>query len=119
MNKCVPQDWFLGYDQFAIYTFLNLAGQREQEAGHLKTYFRPPGKVPFNLLNNLEVLSVNYSQDFNGDLHHKDRSYFMSYFIMRFKLLVESVFDLSLMMVVIVFVSYLVNKLIYQAFEES
>ena len=26
MNKCVPQDWFLGYDQFAVYTFLNLAG---------------------------------------------------------------------------------------------
>lgn len=27
MNKCVPQDWFLGYDAFAIYSFLNLAGQ--------------------------------------------------------------------------------------------
>lgn len=24
MNKCIPQDWFLGYDQFAVYTFLNL-----------------------------------------------------------------------------------------------
>ena len=44
MNKCVPQDWFLGYDQFAVYTFLNLAGQRESEAGYLSSYFRPEKK---------------------------------------------------------------------------
>ena len=24
MSKCVPQDWFLGYDQFSVYSFLNL-----------------------------------------------------------------------------------------------
>ena len=24
LNKCIPQDWFLGYDQFSVYTFLNL-----------------------------------------------------------------------------------------------
>ena len=24
LNKCVPQDWYLGYDQFSVYTFLNL-----------------------------------------------------------------------------------------------
>ena len=48
MNKCVPQDWFLGYDQFAIYSFLNLVGKagnrgslRESASGFLKTYFRP------------------------------------------------------------------------------
>ena len=28
MSKCVPQDWFLGYDQFAIYTWLNLGGHQ-------------------------------------------------------------------------------------------
>lgn len=27
MNKCVPQDWFLGYDQFAVYALLKLTGQ--------------------------------------------------------------------------------------------
>jgi len=24
LNKCIPQDWFLGYDQFSVYTFFNL-----------------------------------------------------------------------------------------------
>ena len=43
MNKCVPPDWFLGYDQFAIYTFLNLVGNEDEpgkEKGFLKTYIR-------------------------------------------------------------------------------
>ena len=43
MNKCVPPDRFLGYDQFAIYTFLNLVGNEDEpgkEKGFLKTYIR-------------------------------------------------------------------------------
>jgi hypothetical protein len=41
MNKCVPQDWNLGYDQFAVYTFHKLAGQTANEAGFLTTYLWP------------------------------------------------------------------------------
>lgn len=32
LNKCVPQDWFLGYDQFSVYTFLNLQRLMGQSA---------------------------------------------------------------------------------------
>ena len=41
MSKCVPQDWFLGYDQFAIYTWLNLNGFQEEESGFFRTMIRP------------------------------------------------------------------------------
>jgi hypothetical protein len=34
-NKCVPTDWYLGYDTFIIYTFLQLGGNN----GFLKFYF--------------------------------------------------------------------------------
>lgn len=57
MNKCVPPDWFLGYDQFAIYTFLNLVGNENEpgkEKGYLQTYIRSQ-KNSINLLNNLNT----------------------------------------------------------------
>lgn len=63
MSKCVPQDWFLGYDQFAIYTWLNLGGHQIDEAGHLKTFIRP-ARSKFNFVNNLDKIAVDYSQDF-------------------------------------------------------
>ena len=47
MNKCVPQDWFLGYDQFAVYTFLQLAGQQPGKAGFLTTFIRKDFLVPY------------------------------------------------------------------------
>ena len=50
MSKCVPQDWFLGYDQFAVYTWLNLNGFREGEAGYFRTMIRPK-KMSLNLKN--------------------------------------------------------------------
>jgi hypothetical protein len=59
MSKCVPQDWFLGYDQFAIYTWLNLGGHQNQEAGFLKTFIRPT-KSKFNFFNNLDKTFVDY-----------------------------------------------------------
>ena len=65
MSKCVPQDWFLAYDQFSVYTFLNLAGQREAEGGHLKTYIRPERSgfdflYGYNSLLNFGILNVDY-----------------------------------------------------------
>lgn len=35
-HKCVPTDWYLGYETFAIYTFLQLAGNK----GFLKPLMR-------------------------------------------------------------------------------
>ena len=74
-----------------------MAGQRKKEAGYLKTYFRPPGKIPFNVLNNLEMLNIDYAEDFVGDLHNPEYSYHTNYFIMRFQCLCETLFDLALM----------------------
>lgn len=73
MNKCVPPDWFLGYDQFAIYTFLNLVGNEDKsfnEKGYLKTFIRSK-KNQINLLNNLNTFKVNYAKDF-ADLVSND-----------------------------------------------
>lgn len=33
-NKCVPPDWYLGFETFTIYTFFQLAGSR----GYLKDF---------------------------------------------------------------------------------
>jgi len=113
MSKCVPQDWFLAYDQFAVYTFLNLAGQRESEGGYLKTYFRPQ-KSGINLLNNLEVLNVDYGQDFKGDFLTEDGEIsHPSYFAMRFKALIEAIFDLILMHTITYLVSNWLRTLVY------
>ena len=40
-NKCVPIDWFIGYDTFSIYSFINLIGfGYTSQGGYLKTIFR-------------------------------------------------------------------------------
>lgn len=40
-HKCVPVDWFIGYDTFTVYTFLNLVGFGSRGArGYLKTLMR-------------------------------------------------------------------------------
>jgi hypothetical protein len=67
MSKCVPQDWFLGYDQFAIYTWLNLNGQQNGEAGYLNTFIRPKNNK-FNLFNNLNTITVGFANDFQANL---------------------------------------------------
>jgi hypothetical protein len=118
MNKCVPQDWFLGYDQFAVYTFHKLAGQIDGQAGYLKTYFRP-GKKMINLLNNLEVLNVNYSSDFIGNLNQDDSHFYMSYLWMRLRQLFSSLLDLALCYCIISFTSYLFHTLLYKVCQEA
>ena len=35
-HKCVPTDWYLGYDTFAIYTFYQLTGNK----GYLKSLMK-------------------------------------------------------------------------------
>ena len=113
MNKCVPQDWFLGYDQFAVYTFLNLAGQRESEAGYLNTYFRPE-KKGINLINNLEMLNVDYGREFGGNfLTEEGQISRLSYFAIRFKELIEAIFDLILLHTITYLVSNWLRTLIY------
>lgn len=40
-NKCVPIDWFIGYDTFSIYSFINLLGfGKHGTGGYLKTILR-------------------------------------------------------------------------------
>jgi hypothetical protein len=53
----------VGYDQFAIYTWLNLNGLQNGVAGYLKTFIRPK-KNNFNLFNNLDTFTVDFSNDF-------------------------------------------------------
>ena len=86
MNKCIPQDWFLGYDQFTIYTWLNLAGSKYEDSGFLKTYTRPK-RIMFNLFNNLDLITVDYAKDFKGNLTIlggiKDYQYIKNYLYIR------------------------------------
>lgn len=85
----------------------------------MKTYFRPPGKVPLNILNNLELLNIDYANDFVGDLYNFRHSYYVNYIMMRLKCLAESLFDLSIMMMIITITSYMLKKMFYVTFEES
>ena len=41
LNKCVPQDWFLGYDHFIVYSMLNLLKGSDDQQYFLSTYIRP------------------------------------------------------------------------------
>lgn len=96
LNKCIPQDWFLGYDQFAVYTFLNLQKQiskrfhpilsgngfdknqtnppiiknenHEFMYGFIKTYFRPERGWKFNPVNNLDRFTLDYAARFKLSL---------------------------------------------------
>lgn len=113
MNKCVPQDWFLGYDQFAVYTFLKLSGQQRDQAGFLKTYFRPK-EIMINLLNNLEVLKVDYGADFSGSLNHSGIFFMICYFWMRFKLLVQVLFQLAQLHGLVVISSKMLHQCLFE-----
>ena len=108
MNKCIPQDWFLGYDQFAVYTFHKLAGSK----GYLKTYIRPIA-TKFNLFNNLKVLNVDYAKDFTGILY-QDQSYFIIQYVwLRSKQLLSTMTDLTLCYSLVYISSYLFHNLLY------
>jgi hypothetical protein len=39
-HRCVPADWYIiGYDMFAMHTFLRLSRTGEETNGYLKSYF--------------------------------------------------------------------------------
>jgi hypothetical protein len=39
-HRCVPADWYIiGYDMFAMHTFLRLSRTGEETDGYLKSYF--------------------------------------------------------------------------------
>ena len=44
----------------------------------MKTYFRPPGKVPLNILNNLELLNIDFANDFADNFDSFDEDPFGS-----------------------------------------
>jgi hypothetical protein len=104
MNKCVPQDWFLGYDQFAVYTFHKLTGQIQGQAGYLKTNLRT-GAV--NSLGDHEALMVNYSQDFTGNLNHDDEHFYLYYAWHRLQNIFFTFFDLGMCYSLSSFAAYL------------
>ncbi len=56
-NKCVPVDWFIGYDAFAVYSFINLIGYGPTSSqGFLKTILRPVR----------EAFTVDFANDFQS-----------------------------------------------------
>jgi len=106
MNKCVPQDWFLGYDQFTVYTFLNLAGQITGKAGFLKSFFRIDHKVFF--VNNLSMIDVDFGYDFIGNLGSDTTKFFsLKYLWMRTVQLFITFLGLGMCYVLVHLVSYL------------
>ena len=99
MNKCVPPDWFLGYDQFALYTFLNLVGNKESPKGYFKTYFRKQKKSSWlvNPINSLDALMVDYGTDFSDLVwNNPENNYFFTKLVItRLKLLFYSLIDIT------------------------
>ena len=62
-NKCVPIDWFLGFDTFSLYTFVNLVGfGKHGVGGYLSTYFRDESGG----------FTIDFKRDFEGLGHSKD-----------------------------------------------
>ena len=58
-HRCVPSDWYMiGYDNFAIHSFLNLAiaGGSKEVQGFLKPFFERPTMLSF---------IVDFSKEFN------------------------------------------------------
>ena len=59
LHRCVPSDWYMiGYDTFAIHTFLRLVrgGGSEMMEGYLKPFF---GRT------NTNTFLIDYSKEFN------------------------------------------------------
>lgn len=89
----------------------------ENQAGYLKTYFRTNSAA--NHYINMEVLNVDYSQDFMGDLSHEDSSFWLNYLLMRGEQLLRTIIDLSLCYLCIYVSSWLISKIIFKFSQES
>ena len=58
-HRCVPADWYIiGYDMFAMHTFLRLSRTGEETDGYLKPYFERNPKSPLTFF-------VDYRADFS------------------------------------------------------
>ena len=86
-NKCVPIDWFIGYDAFSIYSFINLIGYGPTSSkGYLKTILRPyPNAFKVDFANDFTAVGTSGS----GMLAH---------FQVKFWLMLEILYDLFLLM---------------------
>jgi hypothetical protein len=94
-HKCVPTDWYLGYDTFATYTFLQLS----QTKGYFKTLTKDT--------------IIDYERDF-----HQIRGFF-GYLIFKFKLIWSSFFDLFLLGSMVVVITNMLEHLVLDACKSS
>ena len=93
-NKCVPNDWFIGYDAFSAYSFINLIGYGPTSTkGFLKPILR-------DFPNDNKV-------DFENDFHSvgTQGAGFFSHFRIKGRLLISILYDLFLLMCLVVTVS--------------
>lgn len=113
LNKCIPQDWFLGYDQFSVYSFINLQKMfgnnnitQRQLGGHLNTYFRPARAWSFNFINNKNRFTIDYKTDFDRLSPFKCSDYIniaehtcftIGFLYNRFMIFVRCLFDMCLL----------------------
>ena len=85
-NKCVPIDWFIGYDTFASYVFINLIGYGPTSTGgYVKTVLRDPKDDGFE---------IDFAKDFT-DVGTVGAGFF-SHFYTKIKLIFVVLKDLTL-----------------------
>ena len=86
-NKCVPIDWFIGYDAFAVYSFINLIGFGPTSSkGYLKTILRP----------HPNAFKVDFANDFM-DVGTSGSGLF-AHFKVKFWLILEILYDLIILL---------------------
>jgi hypothetical protein len=87
-HKCIPTDWFFGYDTFAIYSFFQLS----RSSG----FFR-------NLENNKFV-------EFNNDFHSIYG--IISFLFFKTKLVISTLYDLIILLCVVYAISIVLQEII-------
>ena len=75
-NRCVPIDWFIGYDAFAVYSFVNLIGYGPTGSrGFLKTILRQfPNAFTVDFANDFQAVGTKGSGIFG---HYKVKVWLM------------------------------------------
>lgn len=116
MHKCVPQDWFLGYDQFAVYTFHKLGGQIKGKAGFLKTYFRQEAETS---LRDREPLMVEFDKDFKSNFDPDNSFFYVHYIWQRWVNMFFTFFDLGLCYALSSFAIYIFSEMVYSVSQEA
>ena len=93
-NKCVPIDWFIGYDAFSTYSFINLIGYGPTST---KGYLKPI----------LRAYPNDYKIDFANDFYDvgTQGAGFISHFRIKASLLISILYELFILMCLTVTVS--------------